>query len=108
MPQPSPPAAAGRLPGNLDQALFLIAALAFCSLSSLALLTDYMGSDLAAGHLADWAITGLAYGGAAVSWYLASQRAACEEKVGPVAQSLAATDRPAREPVARKSLALVA
>ena len=75
MPPPSPPAAAGRLPGNLDQALFLIAALAFCSLSSLALLTDYMGSDLAAGHLADWAITGLAYCGAAVSWYLASQRA---------------------------------
>jgi len=60
---PAPPAAAPRLPGNLDQAIFRIAALAFCSLSSLALLTDYMGTDLGAGHLADWAITGLAYCG---------------------------------------------
>jgi diguanylate cyclase (GGDEF)-like protein len=72
---PAPPAAAPRLPGNLDQAIFRIAALAFCSLSSLALLTDYMGTDLGAGHLADWAITGLAYCGAAISWYLASRRA---------------------------------
>jgi diguanylate cyclase (GGDEF)-like protein len=67
--------AASRLPGNLDQAIFRIAAVAFCSLSSLALLTDYMGSDLGAGHLADWVITGLAYCGAAASWLLARRRA---------------------------------
>ncbi|MEA2635742.1 MAG: hypothetical protein QOH92_2509 [Chloroflexota bacterium] len=67
--------AASRLPGNLDQAIFRIAALAFCSLSSLALLSDYIGSDLQADYLEDWAITGLAYCGAAASWYLARRRA---------------------------------
>ena len=72
---PAAPAVAGRLPGNLDQAIFRIAALAFCSLSTLALLSDYIGSDLAAGHLADWVITALAYCGAAASWYLARRRA---------------------------------
>ncbi len=74
---PASPAApsAGRLPGNLDQAIFRIAALAFCSLSSLALLSDYLGSDLQADYVEDWAITGLAYCGAAASWYLARRRA---------------------------------
>src|SRR6266850_8522967 len=71
-------AAPGRLPGNLDHAIFRIAALAFCSLSSLALITDYMGSDLAAGHLADWVITALAFCGAAASWYLARRHAPVE------------------------------
>jgi len=71
----SVPGAAGRLPGNLDQAIFRIAALAFCSLSSLALLSDYIGSDLPADYAADWAITGLAFAGAAASWYLARRRA---------------------------------
>ena len=71
----SVPGAAGRLPGNLDQAIFRIAALAFCSLSSLALLSDYIGSDLPANYMQDWAITGLAFAGAAASWYLARRRA---------------------------------
>ena len=65
----------GRLPGNLDQSIFRIAALAFCSLSTLALISDYMGSELAGSHLADWVITALAYCGAAISYYLAHRRA---------------------------------
>jgi diguanylate cyclase (GGDEF)-like protein len=68
----------GRLPGNLDQAIFRIAAFAFCSLSTLALLSDYVGPDLRVAYPAVWAITALAYGGGALSWYLARRRAPVE------------------------------
>ena len=72
MPQPG---VAGRLPGNLDQTIFRIAALAFCSLSTLALISDYIGPDLQADYAEDWMITGVAFGGAVGSWYLARRRA---------------------------------
>jgi len=35
-----------QLPGNLDQAIFRIGAFAFCSLGTLALVTDYIGPGL--------------------------------------------------------------
>src|SRR2546423_10087917 len=69
---------AGRLPGNLDESIFRIAAFAFCSLSALALFSDYVGPDLHVAYPAVWAITALAFAGGAVSWYLAHRRARVE------------------------------
>ena len=68
----------GRLPGNLDQAIFRIGAFAFCSLSTLALLSDYVGPGLRVTYPAVWGITALAYCGGAVAWYLARRRAPIE------------------------------
>lgn len=68
----------GRLPGNLDQAIFRIGAFAFCSLSTLALLSDYVGPGLRVSYPAVWGITALAYCGAGLAWYLARRRAPVE------------------------------
>lgn len=68
----------GRLPGDLDQSIFRIGAFAFCSLSTLALLSDYVGPGLRVTYSAVWGITALAYGGGALAWYLARRRAPVE------------------------------
>jgi len=68
----------GQLPGNLDQAIFRIGAFAFTSLSTLALVSDYVGPGQLVVYPAVWAITLLAYVGGGVSWWLARQRAPIE------------------------------
>ena len=75
---PAAPHPGRQLPGNLDQAIFRIGAFAFCSLSTLALVSDYVGPGPRVEYPAVWAITSLAYGGGAVSWWLARRRAPIE------------------------------
>lgn len=75
---PAAPGGSRQLPGNLDQAIFRIGAFAFCSLSTLALVTDYVGPGLRVEYSAVWAITLLAYAGGAISWLLARRRAPIE------------------------------
>jgi len=77
MPQ-LPETCARQLPGNLDQAIFRIGAFAFASLSTLALVGDYVGPGQLVVYPAVWAITLLAYAGGGVSWLLARRRAPIE------------------------------
>jgi len=59
----------------LDHAIFRIAAFTFWSLSSLAILSDYLGSDLHVNYLGAWGVAILADIGGLVSWALARRRA---------------------------------
>src|SRR5579864_6022150 len=75
---PMVPRASRQLPGNLDQAIFRIGAFAFGSLSTLALVSDYVGPGQLVVYPAVWAITLLAYAGGGFSWLLARRRAPIE------------------------------
>jgi hypothetical protein len=44
------------LPGDLDHAIFRIAAFTFWILSSLAILSDYLGPDLHINYVGAWAV----------------------------------------------------
>ena len=63
------------MPGDLDHAIFRIAAFTFWSLSSLAILSDYLGPDLHVNYVGAWAVAILADIGGLVSWILAKRRA---------------------------------
>ncbi len=73
--QPPGVSTQAQLPGNLDQTIFRLGAVAFCSLSTLALIAAYIGPGSQIEYAAVWTITGLAYVGAVLSWYLAQHRA---------------------------------
>ncbi|HVH65570.1 MAG TPA: EAL domain-containing protein [Candidatus Acidoferrum sp.] len=73
--KPQRTAAPTQLPGNLDQAIFRLGAIAFCSLSTLALIAAYIGPGSQINYAGVWTITGLAYVGGVMSWYLAQRRA---------------------------------
>lgn len=63
------------MPGDLDHAIFKIAAFTFWTLSSLAILSDYLGPDLHVNYAGAWAVAILADLGGVVSWILAKRRA---------------------------------
>jgi len=63
------------LPGDLDHAIFRIAAFTFWSLSSLAILSDYLGPDLHVNYVGAWAVAIWADIGGLVCWILAKRRA---------------------------------
>jgi len=63
------------LPGDLDHAIFRIAAFTFWTLSSLAILSDYLGPDLQVNYAGAWAVAIVADIGGFVCWMLAKRRA---------------------------------
>jgi hypothetical protein len=63
------------LPGDLDHAIFRIAAFTFWTLSSLAILSDYLGPDLHVNYVGAWAVAIWADIGGLVCWILAKRRA---------------------------------
>ena len=63
------------MPGDLDHAIFKIAAFTFWTLSSLAILSDYLGPDLHVNYAGAWAVAIWADLGGVVSWILAKRRA---------------------------------
>ena len=63
------------MPGDLDHAIFKIAAFTFWTLSSLAILSDYLGPDLHVNYAGAWAVAIWADFGGIVSWILAKRRA---------------------------------
>ena len=63
------------MPGDLDHAIFRIAAFTFWSLSSLAILSDYLGPDLQVNYAGAWAVAIWADIGGLVCWILAKRRA---------------------------------
>ena len=63
------------MPGDLDHAIFRIAAFTFWTLSSLAILSDYLGPDLQVNYAGAWAVAIVADIGGFVCWMLAKRRA---------------------------------
>ena len=63
------------MPGDLDHAIFRIAAFTFWSLSSLAILSDYLGPDLQVNYAGAWGVAIWADIGGLVCWILAKRRA---------------------------------
>ena len=63
------------MPGDLDHAIFRIAAFTFWTLSSLAILSDYLGPDLHVNYVGAWAVAIWADIGGLVCWILAKRRA---------------------------------
>ncbi len=63
------------MPGDLDYAIFRIAAFTFWTLSCLAILSDYLGPDLHVNYVGAWAVAIWADLGGLVCWILAKRRA---------------------------------